>query len=54
MLSESYMTKITQKTNEPYTWDINGEDYWIINEDMYEQERNALLVNRSCITEYSA
>ena len=42
MLSESYMTKINQKSNEPYTWDINGEDYWIINDDMYEQEENSL------------
>ncbi len=42
MLSESYVTKINQKTNEPYTWDINGEDYWIINDDMYEQEGNSL------------
>ena len=42
MLSESYVTKIKQKTNEPYTWDINGEDYWIINDDMYEQEGNSL------------
>lgn len=42
MLSESYMTKINQKTNEPYTWDINGEDYWIINDDIYEQEENSL------------
>ena len=42
MLSESYMTKINQKTNEPYMWDINGEDYWIINDDMYEQEENSL------------
>ncbi|CUR52246.1 protein of unknown function [Nitrosotalea devaniterrae] len=25
------MEKTRQKTNEPYTWDINGEDYyWII------------------------
>ena len=36
------MTQTTQKTNEPYTWDINGEDYWIINEDVSEQEENAL------------
>jgi len=42
VLSESYMTKINQKSNEPYTWDINGEDYWIINDDMYEQEENSL------------
>lgn len=42
MLSESYVTKINQKTNEPYTWDINGEDYWIINDDIYEQEENLL------------
>jgi len=42
MLSESYMTKINQKTNEPYMWDINGEDYWIINDDIYEQEENSL------------
>ena len=42
MLSENYVTKINQKTNEPYTWDINGEDYWIINDDMYEQEENSL------------
>jgi len=42
MLSESYVTKINQKTNEPYTWDINGEDYWIINDDIYEQEENSL------------
>ena len=27
------MTKIMKKTNEPYIWDINGEDYWIINEN---------------------
>jgi hypothetical protein len=40
MLSESYVTKTT-KSNEPYTWDINGEDYWVINEDMPEQEENA-------------
>lgn len=46
MLSESYMTKITQKINEPYTWDINGEDYWIINEDMPEQEENALNIQQ--------
>jgi hypothetical protein len=39
MLSESYVAK-TNKSNEPYTWDINGEDYWIINEDMPEQEEN--------------
>ena len=42
MLSESYVTKINQKTNEPYMWDINGEDYWIINDDIYEQEGNSL------------
>jgi len=36
------MTKINQKTNEPYMWDINGEDYWIINDDIYEQEGNSL------------
>lgn len=36
------MTKTTQKINEPYTWDINGEDYWIINEDISEQEENVL------------
>ena len=42
MLSESYVTKIKQKTNEPYMWDINGEDYWIINDDIYEQEENSL------------
>jgi len=42
MLSESYVTKINQKTNEPYTWDINGEDYWIINDDIPEQEENLL------------
>lgn len=42
MLSESYVTKINQKTNEPYMWDINGEDYWIINDDIYEQEENSL------------
>jgi len=36
------MTKINQKTNEPYMWDINGEDYWIINDDIYEQEENSL------------
>lgn len=46
MLSESYMTKTTQKTNEPYTWDINGEDYWIINEDIHEQEENALNIQQ--------
>lgn len=40
MLSESYVTK-TNKSNEPYTWDINGEDYWIINDDITEQEENA-------------
>lgn len=42
MLSESYMTKINQKPHEPYTWDINGEDYWIINDNMCGQEENAL------------
>lgn len=42
MLSENYVTKINQKTNEPYMWDINGEDYWIINDDIYEQEGNSL------------
>lgn len=42
MLSESYMTKITKKTNEPYIWDINGEDYWIINKDISEQDGNEL------------
>ena len=36
------MTKIIQKTNEPYMWDINGEDYWIINESGSEQEENKL------------
>ncbi len=36
------MTKIIQKTNEPYIWDINGEDYWIINESSSEQEGNKL------------
>lgn len=36
------MTKINQKTNEPYTWDVNGEDYWIINDDICEQEENSL------------
>lgn len=42
MLSENNMKKTTQKTNEPCTWDINGEDYWIINEDISEQEENVL------------
>lgn len=42
MLSESYMTRINQKPTEPYTWDINGEDYWIINDDISEQEENSL------------
>ena len=42
MLLENYMTKTTQKVSEPYTWDINGEDYWIINEDTSEQEENSL------------
>lgn len=36
------MTKINQKPHEPYTWDINGEDYWIINDNMCGQEENAL------------
>lgn len=36
------MTKIIRKANEPYTWDINGEDYWIINENNFEQEENEL------------
>lgn len=40
------MTKINQKINEPYTWDINGEDYWIINEDIHEQEENALNIQQ--------
>lgn len=26
------MEKIVQNTNLPYVWDINGEDYWIMNE----------------------
>ena len=31
MQLSSCMEKTRQKTNEPYTWDINGEDYyWII------------------------
>lgn len=42
MLSESYMTRINQKPTEPYTWDINGEDYWIISDDISEQEENSL------------
>ena len=42
MLSESYMTKIMKKTNEPYIWDINGEDYWIINENSSEQQKNEI------------
>jgi len=36
------MTEIIQKINEPYIWDINGEDYWIINESSSEQEENEL------------
>ena len=40
------MEKTRQKTNEPYTWDINGEDYYwiIINEnaqDLVQSELNA-------------
>lgn len=31
------MTTITQKTIENPVWDINGEDYWIVNEDNSEQ-----------------
>ncbi|HJW19480.1 MAG TPA: hypothetical protein VJ571_02845 [Candidatus Nitrosotalea sp.] len=31
------MTTISQKTTENPVWDINGEDYWIINEDNSEQ-----------------
>lgn len=28
------MEKIERKSREPYIWDINGEDYWIINENI--------------------
>ncbi len=31
------MATIPQKTSENSIWDINGEDYWIINEDNSEQ-----------------
>lgn len=38
MKSRNCMEKITQKSSEPYMWDINGEDYyWIINETVLEQ-----------------
>lgn len=37
------MEKITQKSNEPYMWDINGEDYyWIINEAVLNPGGNEL------------
>ena len=37
------MEKITQKVNEPYVWDINGEDYyWIINETAIDSKGNEL------------
>lgn len=37
------MEKITQKSNEPYMWDINGEDYyWIINETVLDLGGNEL------------
>ena len=32
------MEKIGQKSYEPYVWDINGEDYWIINENVSDKE----------------
>ncbi|HEX5458251.1 MAG TPA: hypothetical protein VFX64_07710 [Candidatus Nitrosotalea sp.] len=32
------MKKTEQKSCEPYIWDINGEDYWIINENVSEKE----------------
>ncbi len=31
------MGAVPQKTSENFIWDINGEDYWIINEDNSEQ-----------------
>jgi hypothetical protein len=47
------MEKITHKVHEPYTWDINGEDYyWIINEAILEPGRNELEIKKdlSCNT----
>lgn len=47
------MEKITQKTNEPYIWDINGEDYyWIINENVLEHQvdESDVVKNVSCNT----
>lgn len=43
MKSKNCMEKITQKSNEPYMWDINGEDYyWIINEAVLNPGGNEL------------
>ncbi len=33
------MEKIVQNANLPYVWDINGEDYWIIDEIVPDQTR---------------
>lgn len=34
------MEKIIQNGNLPYIWDMNGEDYWIMDEIVPDQLRN--------------
>lgn len=34
------MKKIMQKANLPYVWDINGEDYWIMDKIVPAQLSN--------------
>ncbi len=34
------MEKIIQNTNLPYVWDINSEDYWIMDEIVPDMTRN--------------
>ena len=34
------MEKIKQNVNLPYVWDVNGEDYWIMDEIVPDQLRN--------------
>jgi hypothetical protein len=40
------MEKIVQKANLPYVWDINGEDYWIMDETVPDQLRTKLDIKK--------
>ena len=40
------MEKIVQKANLPYVWDINGEDYWIMDETVPDQLRIKLDIKK--------